>query len=428
MNQKVIQLIPDLVPTGPARNTDPRVAALDAVFADPSKSQAERDAACLDLVLSFHGPRERAKYYAARQQRVIEAPTIAPAVAIAARPPVPDFPYAAAHEFVKGPPMSWLVKGVIPKAELGMVYGASGSGKSFFCADLAVHMAAGLAWRGKRTKRVRVAYIAAEGAVGFKSRLRATAQHLGVTLTDLQLWVFGCAPNFVDDAQAAKLKEQLAALKPDAVFVDTLARVSAGADENSGKDMGKVLEHCKAIQEKSGALVLIIHHSGKNAALGARGWSGIKAACDVEIEVSKDGRTTRVAELSKQKDGADGEKFGFHLSSAEVVDEDGLAVKDEDGEQVWSCYVTPVEVAEAPKAASRKFGDVEKLVMQAAAELCGVVGHADEGSIVELVASRMARGNAKRDQRKRRAAEAITSLAADELLAVHDGKVSTCAV
>jgi hypothetical protein len=348
-------------------------------------------------------------------------------VPMTTRPPVQDFPYALAGEFVKGPPMSWLIKGVIPKAELGMIYGASGSGKSFFAGDLAVHMAAGLPWRGRRTKKVRVAYIAAEGAGGFKSRLRATAAHLGVKLAELQLGVFNCAPNFTDDAQAAKLKEQLMALKPGVVFVDTLARVAPGADENSGKDMGKVLDYCKAVRETTGALVLIIHHSGKNAALGARGWSGIKAACDVEIEVSRAGPAARVASLSKQKDGADGEDFGFQLVSIGVVDEDGQQVKDEDGEQVWSCYVESVADGASPKprSASRKLGPVETLVMQAAVELCGVVGHTDATKVVELAARRMPRGKAKRDQRKRRAEEALTSLSADELVAIQDDKVST---
>src|SRR5262249_34444 len=139
--------------------------------------------------------------------------------------------------------------------------------------------------------------------------------HLGIKPTDLDgaLEVFDCAPNFTDDAQAARLREQLTAIKPGVVFVDTLARVTAGADENSGKDMGKVLEHCAAIRKATGALVIIIHHSGKDQARGARGWSGMRAAVDFEIEVSKAAEGLRIANTSKEKDGPDNEDFGFRL-------------------------------------------------------------------------------------------------------------------
>jgi hypothetical protein len=49
--------------------------------------------------------------------------------------------------------------------------------------------------------------------------------------------------------------------------------------------MGLALSHCKHIYEVTGAIVLLVHHSGKDAAKGARGWSGIRAAADTEIEI-----------------------------------------------------------------------------------------------------------------------------------------------
>jgi len=52
----------------------------------------------------------------------------------------------------------------------------------------------------------------------------------------------------------------------------------SGGDENSGKDMGRVIAHCKAFHKATGALVLLIHHSGKDDTKGARGWSGTRGA------------------------------------------------------------------------------------------------------------------------------------------------------
>ena len=56
---------------------------------------------------------------------------------------------------------------------------------------------------------------------------------------------------------------------------DTLARLSAGANENAGQDMGLVVRRFDRIRTECKAHFCLIHHSGKAAAAGARGWSGI---------------------------------------------------------------------------------------------------------------------------------------------------------
>lgn len=67
---------------------------------------------------------------------------------------------------------------------------------------------------------------------------------------------------------------------------DTLSRLSAGANESAGQDMGLVVRHFDRIRNECSAHFMLIHHSGKNAAAGARGWSGVRAAVDTEIEVT----------------------------------------------------------------------------------------------------------------------------------------------
>lgn len=53
-----------------------------------------------------------------------------------------------ADDFSEGPAPEWIVRGVLPRAELAVIYGASGSGKSFFALDLAAAVARGIDWRG----------------------------------------------------------------------------------------------------------------------------------------------------------------------------------------------------------------------------------------------------------------------------------------
>mgnify|MGYP003346413027 CR=1 FL=1 len=109
----------------------------------------------------------------------------------------------------------------------------------------------------------------------------------------------------------------------DVVIVDTWAQTTPGANENSGEDMGKALAHCKGIHRATGAMVMLVHHSGKDASRGARGWSGLRAAADVELEVVR-ADEARSLTVTKLKDGEDGAEFAFRLESVVLgLDEDG---------------------------------------------------------------------------------------------------------
>jgi RecA-family ATPase len=52
------------------------------------------------------------------------------------------------------------------------------------------------------------------------------------------------------------------------IVIDTLNQASPAADENSSQDMGIIIKHLKLLQEMTGGIVLIIHHTGKNTSQG----------------------------------------------------------------------------------------------------------------------------------------------------------------
>src|SRR5690606_23284637 len=102
-------------------------------------------------------------------------------------------------------------------------------------------------------------------------------------------------------------------LPPGIIVVDTLARAIAGGDDNSSVDMGVFVNNCGAVQEATGATVLIVHHSGKDAAKGARGHSSLQAATDTEIEIKDEALT-----VTKQRDMGKDESFKFKLRVVEI--------------------------------------------------------------------------------------------------------------
>jgi hypothetical protein len=285
-----------------------------------------------------------------------------------------------AHQFAVGTPPAWIIKGVLPKADLAVLFGESGSGKSFAALDMAVDIALGQPWRGHTTRRGRVVYVAAEGAGGFRNRLKAIVQQRGLEINQLPIGVIADAPNLMERADALDVAKAIhAAGGADLVIVDTFAQVMPGANENAGEDVGKALAHCKGIHRATGALVMLVHHSGKDSSKGARGWSGLRAAADVELEVVRVDNA-RSLTVTKLKDGVDGAEFGFQLHTVVL----GL---DEDGEEITSCVVEHVEgpvKRRAPKGAGVDYSDFLRRLY---ADLTGMGG--DGVTVHEFLAKAM---------------------------------------
>ena len=261
------------------------------------------------------------------------------------------------------PPGSWLIKQVIPKADVVVLFGASGSGKSFVAMDMAAAIARGVPWRDCRTVRGRVAIIAAEGGGGVGKRLKAYAQHHRLDIDQLDIGVLTAAPNFL---QKEEISEVVAMVRDvggaDLIIADTFAQVTPGANENAGEDMGLALANAKALGEATGALVMLIHHSGKDTTKGARGWSGIKAAADAQIEVIKHETGGREIRIDKMKDGDDGLQWGFKLEIVTVG-------RDADGDDITSCVAIDAAVPlppadDAPRSGAKRYSRYETHVLE----------------------------------------------------------------
>lgn len=247
------------------------------------------------------------------------------------QPKRPRFEVVNVADFAAGPPPAWIVKNVLPAASMGVMYAESGAGKSFAVFDIACAVARGVPWNGQRVRQGRAVYVAAEGADGVRKRAAAYASHQSVALSSFPLGVIAGRPNLLKEDHKALGASVNAWGGADLLIIDTLAQSMVGGDENSGEDMGKVLAHCQQLHSLTGAMVLLVHHSGKDTARGARGWSGIKAAMDCELEVTRDGEQ-RALRVSKQKDGEDGIGWGFRLLQVQLG-------QDMDGDPVNSCVV-----------------------------------------------------------------------------------------
>ena len=269
--------------------------------------------------------------------------------------------------------LSWLIKGFLPKATLGILFGESGSGKSFASLDMCGAICRGLElWNGHRVTKGRVLYVVAEGVSGFRQRIKAYCHQNAIQRIGMDV-IYDITPNLMDTAQIGALINDVTEREPyDLIVMDTFAQSTTGADENSGKDMGFALDQCKRIASACGAMVLLVHHSGKDASKGSRGHSSLKAACDVELQVEC-GKDTRSIRTSKMKDGEQGISYIFKLRTV-VLD------VDEDGDDITSCIVEFKGAGQAKTEPKKKTGANELAFLDA---LHNVFGLSDEATGVE---------------------------------------------
>ena len=309
------------------------------------------------------------------------------------------FKLETAAEFAVRRRASWIIKGLVPMATLGVIYGASGSGKSFFVLDLmaAIARAApGAQWRGHRVNPAKVCWVAAEGVEDMRKRVQGYAMHQGIALADLPMEFIGEAPSLLDDADVkAVIKQMRKKGRFDIVVMDTLAQVMAGGNENSGEDMGKVLAYCREITRVTGAMVILIHHSGKDESRGARGWSGLRAAADFEFEIIR-ADDDRVATVTKMKGGADGGEYGFRLLTIKVAE-------DEDGDDETTCVLEFTDSSRQSLAAQQgPTGKTQKAILdqfRTMADLSGGVVTEHELAVVIAAGRPFDPTPGKRDKR-----------------------------
>lgn len=323
------------------------------------------------------------------------------------------FKVLSVAEFLQRPQLAWIIKDILPQAGLCTVFGDSGSGKTFFVLDMVGAIARGIPWRGLKTKQHSVVYICAEGAAGFRNRIQAYAEFNGVDPAQLPIGVIPASPNFMKSDQ---VKELLSCIQefgqPGVIVVDTLAQVIPGANENSGEHMGVALNHCKRLHEATGAVIILVTHTGKDSDKGVRGWSGQRGAADSQIEILRN-NDERAFVTDKLKDsGGEKKEYLFKLSVVKIG-------QDEDGDDISSCVITHSDASREPQKAEPR-GAIQKLVLQVLQQITDLSDESiKHAHLIDAVIAQMLTPEG-RDNRRRDVIRAIESLQSVNRLAIVD--------
>lgn len=261
-----------------------------------------------------------------------------------------------------GPEHGYVIDGWITTGDKSVIGGASLSGKSFLAIHMAMCIATGRDFYGCKVMRPGlVIYQAGEGGRGIKKRFRAWRDTFGAEghRTPIYIQTSRIDIHAADGDIAAYIEEVKAIsrhynMPVVALFVDTLAKASGAADENSSRDMGAVMGNIDKIADAlPGCHVSLVHHLNAGGTK-LRGHTSVYAGVDQVILVAKEedenGVKTKIstAKLDKQKDDEDGATIRFEIVQIEI------GHRPADGKPITSCVTLPAGQAVEARSSARK--------------------------------------------------------------------------
>ena len=235
---------------------------------------------------------------------------------------------------------SYLVKGLIPYPGLSVIWGPPKCGKSFWTLDVAMSVALGTEYRGRRVRQGPVIYCAFEGQSGIQQRIEAYRQrYLAEGAVGVPFYLQPVTMDLVAEHQDLISEIKAVGVKPVAVVLDTLNRSLRGS-ESSDEDMSAYVGASDAIRDAFDCSVLVVHHCGVNDSR-PRGHTSLTGAADAQLAVKRDVAANVVVTVEFMKDGEAGAEILSKLDLFEI----GM---DEDNDPI-TCGVL-IEVEAPPKA------------------------------------------------------------------------------
>ncbi len=270
-----------------------------------------------------------------------------------------EFKLVSASSLTSKPCISqWLIKDHIELKSLGMLFGAPASAKSFIAMDIAFCIAVGIDWNGSPTEQGNVVYLAGEGHNGIGKRIKALELKYKTKACNLFLSTSPASLSSEDNVELVYDAIQASCSDPTLIVIDTLHRNFGDADENSSKDVSNFLYLVTKLMNATNAAILIIHHSGHGDKSRGRGSSSIKAALDVEYQISKAKECVTMT-CTKAKEFQEPDPVAFKLVTTPIP-----AWLDDDGKQIESAVLESTTYTASSKSAGSTLTANEKTTLK----------------------------------------------------------------
>jgi len=182
-------------------------------------------------------------------------------------PPILDF---TKFEVLELPEPPQVIHGILHRGCKLALGGGSKTFKTWTLLDLAMSVAYGDSWLNFNTTRGRVAYINLElPAWSLQSRMRAIANHKGIDLEPgwLSVWnLRGVATTYSEILPS--IADELTAHNFSLLIIDPIYKLYGDTDENSARDISRLLNQFEALAQKTGAANAFASHFSKGNQAG----------------------------------------------------------------------------------------------------------------------------------------------------------------
>lgn len=261
------------------------------------------------------------------------------------------FPFLPIGDVVYSGAPRYVVKHLISAGNVGMITGTSEAGKSPIMLDMAMRVALGLEWNGKRTKTGYVLHFSTEGGVGLRGRYEAQKRILesqGTSRAEIDSAPFDMAETRMfsypvtlvsgedgsrDDAvfvtRLINFVHQRAehyGVDPALVVFDTFSPMLGGKSDSEDAACREALANMRRITAKLGCAVMFVHHPTKaKADAGGATFRGSSVLLnDTDLQLWAEMRNG-IGELTtpRIKDYAAIKPIGYTLRIVTLLENDG---------------------------------------------------------------------------------------------------------
>ena len=231
-----------------------------------------------------------------------------------------------------------LLAGVLEAGSVSMLYGVSGTGKTFTGLDIALSISHGIPWQGRTVQQGTAWYINTEGKRGLKKRLQAWYKEhemLTPTMDHFKIIPWPLDLRTYTQELIETINDQ--EVPPILIVVDNFSMCTPGIDQNKQEQVAPVLHLMNALAAEYNCHMLIIHHTNK--AGDVNGTMAFRNHVDTMIELVKEDAADRESPiLFRCMKARDADPFGDIRTQLKSV---VLSIDPEMRETITSCVVIP---------------------------------------------------------------------------------------
>ena len=216
-------------------------------------------------------------------------------IEVAAGPSKSEMPYTSLRDILRRKlAWHWLIERLLKRGGVYQLHGQWKAGKSLVATDMALHLAQGKDWCGRRCIHALVVYVAGEAVEDIEARIQAFSMAHGLA-DDAPFYLRTKPVYLTSEVFAQGLADEISELRkewpnlPVVVFVDTLARnFGPGKSESSDADMGAFINNViDLVARPHKATAIVVHHPGHGAKDRGRGHSSLPGAVDGTLMVEQ---------------------------------------------------------------------------------------------------------------------------------------------